>query len=103
MTASLSDLQISSASLQYVRVSITEASGADPTADTVAMAFPVLEGEPTTFYGGNWVTLAGIHYAQCLVGPGGTVTLAPGFYNVFVKVSDNPEIPVLFSGLLEVT
>ena len=101
MTASLADLQISVASQQYVRVPISEASGADPTGDAVYMAFPDAGATPTDFFTGSWVTIGGIYYARCLVGPGSNV-LPVGFYDVYVRVSDSPEHPVLFSGTLEV-
>lgn len=103
MTAIIADLQISSASRQYVRVPITEASGGNPTGDTVTLAFPSPNSEPVTFYTGSWLTASGVYFAQCLVGPGGTVVLPVGFYDVYVKIGDNPEVPVLLSGLLEVT
>jgi hypothetical protein len=103
MTASLADLQISSTSKQYVRVPVKESTGADPTGDAVAMAFPSPNVEPTVFYTGDWVTESGIYYAECLVGPGTAAVLAIGFYDVYVKITDNPEVPVLLAGLLEVT
>ncbi len=103
MSVSISDLQISSQSRQYVRVPISDANGHDPTSDMVAMAFPTPGMEPSIYISGDWATLAGIYYARCLVGPGGAVQLDPGFYEVFVKITDNPEIPVLNAGLLEVT
>lgn len=102
MTASISDLQISSTSKQYVRVPLVEQSGANPTTDAVFMAFPLPNQEPTTFYTGSWFTLNGIYFAQCLVGPATAAVLPIGFYDVYVKVSDNPETPVLLAGLLEV-
>jgi hypothetical protein len=52
---------------------------------------------------GNWVTEGGIYYAQALVGPGSSSILAVGFYDVYVKVTDNPEVPVIRAGLLEIT
>lgn len=102
MTATLTDLQISVASTQYIRVPVTEASGADPTADSVSMAFPVTGEEPSVFYSGSWVTISGINYARCLVGPSASATLEVGYYDVFVKITDSPETPVLLSGTLEV-
>lgn len=102
MTATLTDLQISVKSQQYVRVPVSEASGNDPTGDTVTMAFPVTGVDPTTFYAATWVTLGGIYYARCLVGPSGPAILAVGYFDVYVKVSDSPETPVLLSGTLEV-
>lgn len=102
MTATLTDLQISVASQQYVRVPISEASGADPTDDAVYMAFPLVGVDPTVFYDGSWVTLNGLYYARCLIGPGSDAVLDNGYYDVYVKVSDSPEHPVLLSGSLEI-
>jgi hypothetical protein len=103
VTASIADLVINSTSKQYVRVAVTELTGANPTTDNVYMAFPATGGEPTTFITGSWLTLSGIYYALCLVGPGAGIALSIGFYDVYVKISDNPEVPILLSGLLEVT
>lgn len=102
MTATYVDLQVSSASKQNVRVPISEASGADPTGDTVALAFPVTGVDPVSYVAGTWNTIAGIYYAQALIGPGTAAILPIGFYDVYVKISDNPETPVLFAGTLEV-
>ena len=81
MTAILADLQISVASQQYVRVPISEATGADPTGDSVYMAFPVTGTDPVTFFTGSWMTIGGIYYARCLVGPGSSAVLPVGFYD----------------------
>jgi len=79
----------------------------DPTSDTVQMAF--VNGEPTS---GDWKTATWeadsstnptTYYARCLVGPGGTVTLSDGDYQVWVKITDSPEVPVLKAGRLVVT
>lgn len=102
MTATLTDLQISVKSLQYVRVPVFEVTGADPTGDAVSMAFPISGVDPTTYYGGNWQTLDEVYYARCLVGPAGSVALPIGYYDVYVKVTDSPETPVLYAGTLEV-
>lgn len=101
MTATVTDLQISIASTQYVRVPVY-ADGEDPTNDTVSMAFPVTGVDPASFFSGSWQTLDGIYYARCLVGPSGAVALTNGVYDVYVKVSDVPETPVLLAGTLEV-
>lgn len=102
MTATLIDLSVPVASKQYVRVPISEATGADPTNNAVTMAFPETGTDPATFYTSDWVTISGIYYARCLVGPGSAAVLAIGFYDVYVKVNDVPELPVLFSGTMEV-
>ncbi|HCT81757.1 MAG TPA: hypothetical protein DGT23_35290 [Micromonosporaceae bacterium] len=103
--------QISTASLEYVLVPVSsEASGAsvNPTSDTVTMAFLATESAPVA---GDWKTATwetdatpdpDIYYARCLVGTGGAVALTAGTYNVWVKISDSPETPVLRAGFLRV-
>lgn len=41
--------------------------------------------------------------AKLLVGPAGTIELADGTYQVWVRVTAPPEKPVVRSGLLEIT
>lgn len=97
--------------LKYVRVPMSaQKSGAayDPTADTVTMAFIAGPAAPA---GGDWKTASWdadastyppTYYAQCLVGPAGTVTLAAGTWTVWVKVTDSPEVPVERAGQMKV-
>ncbi|MCC6629960.1 MAG: hypothetical protein IT340_21495 [Chloroflexi bacterium] len=104
-------MRISALSLEYVRVRVaaTEAGAAvNPTSDTVVMAF-VAEGAAPA--GGDWKTAGwetdtttnpDTYYARCLVGPSGAVTLTAGVYDVWVKVTDTPEAPVLRAGNVEV-
>jgi hypothetical protein len=40
--------------------------------------------------------------AYCLVGPGGTINPGVGTYYVYLKVTDNPEVPVMVVGQLEI-
>lgn len=40
--------------------------------------------------------------AKLLVGPSGTIELPDGTYQVWVRVTATPEIPVIRSGLLEI-
>jgi hypothetical protein len=81
----------------------------NPTADIVQMAFVAGSAEPAT---GQWNTASwawttpvnGYYAVQCLVGPGtGGVVLAQGSYSVWVKIIDNPEIPVINTGTLTIT
>lgn len=102
-------------SLQYVDAIVTalfRGEPYNPTSDVVQFAFTV-PGAPltdsTTWYAGLWdgtEVLPGTdadYVALCMVGPGGTTTLAPGQYQVSVKVTDNPEIPVLPAYILKIT
>lgn len=98
-------------SLEYVRVPMaSERAGApyNPTGDTVVMAFIAGPAAPTS---GDWKTASWdtdastyppTYIAQCLVGPGGTVTLAAGTWTVWVKVTDSPEVPVKRAGQMKV-
>lgn len=100
----------SALSTQFVQVPVTVRSpaGYDPTADTVQFAFPPQEypqGPPVTWYPGTWVTYPGpAYWAQVLIGPAnGGVALPVGSYLGWVKISDNPEVPVLQPFTLQIT
>jgi hypothetical protein len=84
----------------------------DPTVAplTVQHAFPVSSGDitrptpPSAWFTATWLageTIKGF-VSQCLVGPGGAVTLAAGKYDVHGKILGSPEIPVVFVGVLTV-
>jgi hypothetical protein len=97
-------VRISSLDLQYVPAEVVlRDSGlvVNVSGDTVQMAFPVAEVAPA---GGDWkaatwetdATATPTRYlARCLVGPAGTVTLAAGLFDVWVKVTHSPELAVL--------
>ena len=82
----------------------------NPTGDTVQFAFmPTPTQVPMTadWVSGSWSTnSASVLYpysAQCLIGPSGTTTLGIGTYQVYVKITDSPEIPVQIVGQLQVS
>lgn len=81
----------------------------NPTADVVEFAFPDVSGRPTTWYPGGWdgtgpISGSTAYRAHILIGPGSTgPTLAPGKYAVFIRITDNPEQPVLPVGQIAVT
>jgi|ERR1039458_1212127 hypothetical protein len=111
-------LSVYAQSTQFIEVPISNTEGINPTSDVVKFAFlgpyqnvsQANEAVPTastTYYAGAWQSVtansAGAYVATCLVGPGaGVVALTTGTYLVIVKVTDSPEIPVLFSGPLVV-
>ncbi len=103
--------EISTASLEYVRVRVQATSSGvavNPTGDSVSMAFLTTNVAPVSgdFKTATWdtdATTTPVTYrAQCLVGPSGTVTLAAGTYAVWVKVTDSPEVVVKRCGQLKV-
>lgn len=82
----------------------------NPTGDPVVFAFmPQATQVPqvSDWVAGGWdtdTTSALYPYsAKCLVGPAGTVTLGVGTYVMYLKISDNPETPVLIAGYLQIS
>jgi hypothetical protein len=99
-------VKIAALSLQYVPVNVAanlNGSIYNPTGDGVQMAFKPLGQQPgnADWQTALWVTAGSgelvTYQAVCLVGPSGTIQLTPGTYGVWVKVTDNPEIPVMQS------
>ena len=97
-------LSISAQSLQYVKVPVAaKLAGVvvNPTGDVVQLAFPSAGAPPATWFSGAWETDSSssspVYLARTTVGPGGPAVLALGTYDIWVKVTDNPEIPALRS------
>lgn len=96
--------QLSSTSTEYVayRVTATDYTGAalNIGTDSVSIAFLAPGAKPTSsdWQSASWIS-SGV--AGILVGPGG-LTVAVGSYIGWVKVTDNPEIPVIPAGILEI-
>jgi len=102
---------LSTASLEYVRATVSaRESGAtvDPTVFAVALAFLVGGATPTSgdaitaAWETDATTIPATYWARCLVGPGGSATLAAGIWHVWVRVSASPEVPWIYSGQLKV-
>jgi hypothetical protein len=80
----------------------------NPTGDPVAFAFmpnPANQDPGSgDWHTGSWVTTGtGTYMAQVLVGPSnGGVALAVGLYNVWLRITDSPEIPVEQVDLLSI-
>lgn len=100
-------------SLEYVLIPVkaTQAGAAyNPSADVVQFAFmPTPTQLPGTadWVSGSWIAVpSNVQYpysARCLVGPGGAAVLGTGTYVIYVKITDNPEIPVGIPGYLQIT
>ncbi len=108
---------ISSDSLEEVNVRWTadlDGTVIDPTVTplVVQMAFPASSGNPLSpAHAVSWFTASWLApgsskgkgwVAQCLVGPGGSVTLAAGKYDVWSWVTGSPESPKKFAGTITV-
>lgn len=95
-------LSISSLSTEYVIVPVyvtKQGAAYNPTADAVQFAFKQ-GGDiplPADWIAGTWWTSAqpdGSWNAQLLIGPSAPTVLAVGMWDVWIKVTDFPEIPV---------
>ena len=101
-------MRISALSREYIHVAVTAADvdgvAVDPTTDTVEIAViatgtTVVSGDFNT---ADWGELGSDPYvAKVLIGPGGSpsiITLTAGStYDVYVRITDTPEIPVMFA------
>lgn len=96
-------------SLQYIPIEVTTSAG-DPTGDVIQAAFvaPNTRPGPSDWQAAFWTgavnpTLQpGTYMALCLIGVGASFTPAAGEYQVYIKITDSPEIPVLPAGTLVV-
>jgi hypothetical protein len=102
-------------STEFIKVKVTATvngnAAYNPTVDVVYFAFVAREAEPqnSDWVVGRWETetlvtpngTVHIYRALGLIGPTAKV-LARGVYDVYVKIVDNPEIPVRYVGILEV-
>lgn len=77
----------------------------NPTGDTVQIAVPVKNVEPVSgdWINGGWTTEGTNYFARVVIGPGGDKVLTPGTYDVYVKITDSPEVPVIVAGKLIIT
>lgn len=90
-------------STEYVDVPImaeaNDGSTADVTGDSVFMAFVTPGGtvdDDTDFYLAGWEIIEGMQTARCLVGPNEPFVPAAGAqYDVYVKIIDLPEEPII--------
>ncbi len=101
-------LLLSALDTRHIQVPVAAFVGGtwiNPTADVTQMAFLPIGSTPGTsdWHTGSWdTTPSGAYVAQVLVGPTGGVALTRGTYAVWVKVVDNPEIPVAQTGTLTI-
>ncbi|WP_262403454.1 hypothetical protein [Actinomadura sp. CNU-125] len=92
-------LTIPSVSKEYLHIPVTGGSVSTPVEIAVINASTEEPAEADWRPADEWDGTT----AKLLIGPGGTLELEDGTYRVWVRVTANPEIPVIRSGLLEVT
>lgn len=108
-----SALGMSHLATMYYLVPVTAAKAGTsyaPTADAVAFAFmptPTQVPGNSDWVTGSWDTnTSSVLYpysAKCLIGPSGTTTLGIGTYVVYIRITDNPEVPVFIAGYLQIS
>lgn len=80
----------------------------NPTGDPVAFAFMPnpANTNPTTgdWHTGQWITTGtGTYQAQILIGPANSgIALTVGVWNVWIRITDSPEIPIQQIDLLTI-
>lgn len=90
-------MRISSLSKEYLLMPVT--ASVNVLDDTVQWAFTDPSVDPTSWTAGDWDADG---KARILVGPGGAVTLSKGLRDVWLKITDSPEIPVRRVGQITV-
>jgi hypothetical protein len=107
-----SSLGFSQLATLYYKVPVSATSAGEPVNPTslpVVFAFmPQATQVPQSsdWQTGSWETnTSSVLYpysARCLVGPAGTITLGAATYVVYMKITSDPEIPVLVVGYLQI-
>lgn len=102
----MSTLSISSLTKEFLKTQVTHTvngTTVDPTTKPVEWAF-VTSGNPTDtdWVTGDWETTPDGYYARIIVGPGSTKVLAVGTYTAWIRITDNPEVPVRIVGKVSV-
>ena len=94
-------MKLSSQATEYVHTTITIDGATPASSPPVDFAFLPTCATPdatTQWSPGEWVAGS----ARILIGPAG-LPLAPATYSVWVRVVDDPEIPVLPAGILTIS
>jgi hypothetical protein len=112
----LEQLAGSTEPIQFAIAAIdAEGNSYDPSADSCAVAFAAVTSPPTAFdpSTATWYTAAmetqpgnpvPVYWVTILVGPlNGGVVLAAGSYTCYVRVTDNPAVPVKRGAWLNLT
>jgi hypothetical protein len=106
----LTQLASSTEPVQFQVAATQNGAPYNPTGDAVAVAFiPDGQAEPApasaSWQAATWETdPGGIYWASILVGPlNGGVNLAAGTYLAYIKVTDNPAVPIRAAAFLRIT
>lgn len=88
-------------SLEYLKITVTPPAGIFLTTQPVSMAVVTPNVQPVV---ADWAAAewAEQNTARLLFGPEQN-SLSAGVYNVWIKITDSPEIPVMKAGTITVT
>lgn len=84
----------------------------NPTSGTVQMAFltspPPTQPALSAYVSGTWQGAVSPYVALCLISGtaslgGGVATLSAGLWYAWIRLSDTPEFPVKYAGILQVS
>lgn len=91
-------ITLSIATIEAVNVTIT--TDVNVSSDAVAMALVQPGVVPSSFVAASWhPTLAKTAVSPTMGAAGAVIPVTqPGTYALFVKVTDSPEVPVLYAG-----
>jgi hypothetical protein len=106
MTTTVSARRIPSGSVEFLSVWVDTDGVATLSSQPVAIALTPLRSDPdddTTWRGASWAgSAATARSAAILIGPGTSHEIDAGKYEVWVKVTDNPETPIVHAGRLTI-
>lgn len=88
------------ASVEYLRLPVTATRDGveiDPTSEPVSVAIPASGVAPSVWVGAAWETNGPPYIIRVLIGPGTSFPLSAGRYDVYWKIDDAPEAPVVFA------
>lgn len=79
------------------RVVVSE-DAVDPTSLVVEFALPLEGVAPSTWVAGTWEIGGPPYYAHVIAGVGQTLDPAAGTYDLWLRLTDTPEIPIRLTG-----
>lgn len=92
----MSEVRVISGSVEYLYADIR----ADHVLGTQAVEMSLSnDATPGPWVAAEWVGDPGKYAAARVLLDG---TLTPGIYNVYVKISDQPEVPIIFAGRMRI-
>lgn len=100
---SATNAEIVFGSVQYLKVTVRGDITLDQQEVTVILADPGVRPDVADEQAATWVGTAGTtRVCQVLIGTPGGYDVQPGEYEVYVRIFDNPEIPLIPAGMVTV-